>query len=308
MGHAHHHHPVDHSRAFAIGVGLNVSFVVLEAAAGWVVGSLALLADAGHNLGDVLGLLLAWGAGALAKRRPTQQRTYGLRRSSILAAVLNAVLLLVAVGGIGWEAVRRLVVPEPPPGPAVIWVAAAGVVVNTATALLFRRGRERDVNIRGAYLHMVADAAVSAGVVVAGVAMQLTGWARLDPAVSLAIAGVILAGTWGLLRESFDLAVDAVPRGVDATAVRQYLAGLPGVADVHDLHVWALSTTETALTAHLVMPGSPGGDELLQRVSRDVHDRFGIEHATVQVEDGAGGVCPCGTDCHGQTPSSGSRS
>jgi cobalt-zinc-cadmium efflux system protein len=305
MGHSHDHYPVDYSRAFAIGVALNVAFVVVEAVAGLMIGSLALLADAGHNLSDVLGLLLAWGAAALSKRRPTPQRTYGLRRSSILAAVLNAVLLLVAVGGIAWEAVRRLFATEPPPGPAVIWVAAAGVAVNTVTALLFRRGREADVNIRGAYLHMAADAGVSAGVVAAGVVMQWTGWGWLDPAVSLLIAGVILAGTWGLLRESFDLAVDAVPRGIDAAAVRHYLAGLPGVTDVHDLHVWALSTTETALTVHLVMPGHSAGDDLLARVSREVHDRFGIEHATVQIEDGGGAGCPCGTDCHGQRAGAG---
>lgn len=298
MPHAHHHQPIDHGRAFAIGVGLNVGFVLIETVAGCVIGSLALLADAGHNLGDVLGLLLAWGAASLAKRRPTQRRTYGLRRSSILAAVFNAVLLLVAVGGISWEAVRRLFAPEPAPGPAVIWVAAAGIAVNTATALLFRRGREEDVNIRGAYLHMAADAGVSAGVVVAGVAMQLTGWAWLDPAVGLLIAGVILVGTWDLLRESFDLAVDAVPRGIDAGAVGQYLAGLPGVAEVHDLHIWALSTTETALTAHLVVPERPAGDDLLARVSRDVHDLFGIEHATIQVE--AGRDCPSGAVCHSQ--------
>jgi len=299
MAHAHDH-AIDHGRAFAIGVSLNVGFVVIEAVIGCVVGSLALLADAGHNLSDVLGLLLAWGASRLARRSPTQQRTYGLRRSSILAAVLNAMLLLVAVGGIAWEAVRRLFAPEPAPGPAVIWVAAAGIVVNTATALLFRRGRERDVNIRGAYLHMAADAGVSVGVVGAGVAMQLTGWSWLDPAVSLVIAGVILVGTWDLLRESFDLAVDAVPRGIDAASVREYLAGLPGVAEVHDLHIWALSTTETALTVHLVVPGEPGGDDLLARVSRDLHDQFGIEHATVQVEGGTGGACPCGAPCHVQ--------
>src|SRR5262249_51272777 len=199
--------------------------------------------------------------------------------------------------------VRRLIAPEPAPGPAVIWVAAAGVVVNTATALLFRRGGHRDVNIRGAYLHMAADAGVSAGVVAAGGAMQLTGWPWLDPVVGLAIAGAILVGTWDLLRESFDLAVDAVPRGIDAAAVREYLAGLPEVAEVHDLHIWALSTTETALTAHVVVPERTAGDDLLAHISRDVPDLSGIGHPTIQVEAGSGGVCPCGTTCHEPTPS-----
>jgi cobalt-zinc-cadmium efflux system protein len=303
MAHAHHHGPADHGRAFALGIGLNTAFVVVEAVFGLLGGSLALLADAGHNLGDVLGLVLAWWAGAPARRRPTPRRTYGLRRSSILAALLNAMLLLVAVGGVGWEATRRLLSPGPPPGAEVIWVGALGVVVNTATALLFLRGRERDVNVRGAFLHMAADAGVALGVVVAGVVIRLTAWPWIDPAVSLAIGVAILAGTWGLLRESLDLAMDAVPKGIEPGAVGDYLSGLPGVAEVHDLHIWALSTTEAALTAHLVVPATAEEDALLARISRELHDRFGIEHATVQLERGVSGVCPCGAVCGLPAPS-----
>ncbi len=298
MAHEHEHGDIARDRSFAIGVALNLGFVIVEAVFGVVAGSLALLADSGHNLSDVLGLLLAWGATILSRRRPTQRRTYGLRRSSILAALLNAMLLLVAVGGICWEAIRRLIDPEPPPGAAVIWVAAAGVVINTGTALLFLRGRQKDVNIRGAFLHMAADAGVSLGVVVAGIILQFTGWARLDPAVSLGIAAAILIGTWGLLRESFDLAMDAVPRGIDPQAVQDYLSRLPGVEEVHDLHIWGLSTREAALTAHLVIPEIANEDQFLATVNRELHDRFGIEHATVQIEKGSGGLCPNGAVCH----------
>ncbi|MCI0358501.1 MAG: cation diffusion facilitator family transporter [Planctomycetaceae bacterium] len=297
MGHAHNHSPVDYNRAFALGVGLNTVFVVAEAGFGVATGSLALLADAGHNLSDVLGLLLAWGANWLARQSPTRRRTYGWRRSSILAALLNAMLLLVAVGGISWEAIRRLIAPEPAPGPAVIWVAAVGIIINSGTALLFLRGGERDINIRGAFLHMAADAAVSLGVVVAGILMQRTGWSWLDPATSLVIAVVILAGTWGLFRESLNLALDAVPAGIDPQAVDDYLSGLPGVAAVHDLHIWALGTTETALTAHLVVPNRTDHDALLADLSHELHDRFGIEHATVQIERGTSEACPSGTGC-----------
>lgn len=302
MTHEHRHDEVDHGRAFLIGVALNIAFVVVEAFFGLLAGSLALLADAGHNLSDVLGLLLAWGASVLSRRGPSQRRTYGLRRSSILAALLNAMLLLVAVGGISWEAIRRLLFPEPPPGAAVIWVAAAGVVINTATALLFLRGRERDLNIRGAFLHMAADAGVSLGVVIAGVVILLTGWSWLDPAVSLGVVAVILIGTWGLLHESLDLAMDAVPKGIEPQAVEEYLARLPGVAEVHDLHIWALSTTEAALTVHLVVPEAIDEDALLTRVGRDLHVQFRIEHATVQIEKGVDGVCPCGAVCRVQSP------
>jgi cobalt-zinc-cadmium efflux system protein len=286
MAHAHHQGEVDHGWAFATGVVLNLALVLGEVVFGLLAGSLALVADAAHNLTDVLGLLLAWGASVLGRRRPTQRRTYGLRRSSILAALLNAMLLLVASGGICWEALRRLLFPEPPPGAAVIRVAGIGVVTNTTTALLFLRGRERDVNIRGAFLHMAANAGVSLGVVIAGVATQLTGWSWLDPAASLGIVAVILLATWGLLRESLDLAMDAVPKGIEPEAVEGYLARLPGVVGVHDLHIWGLSTTEAALTVHLVVPEVTNADALLARVSRELRDLFGIEHATVQIEQG----------------------
>ncbi|MCI0458981.1 MAG: cation diffusion facilitator family transporter [Gemmataceae bacterium] len=263
-----------------------MSFVLAEAGLGIAANSLALLADAGHNLSDVLGLLLAWGAGYLARRRPTERRTYGLRRSTILAALLNAVLLLIAVGAITWEAIGRLDRPASVAGGTVIAVAAVGVVVNTVTALLFFSGRRHDPNIRGAFLHMAADAVVSLGVVVAGIVIGLTGWAWVDPAVSLLIAAVIAVGTWGLLRQSIDLSLDAVPTGIDPSSVRTFLAGLPGVVEVHDLHIWGMSTTETALTVHLVKPGAGVDDDWLAWVSKELHDRFRIDHATIQIECG----------------------
>ena len=292
---AHHHH--DHGastfdRAFAVGIALNLAYVALEATYGVVAGSLALVADAGHNLSDVLGLALAWVASRLVRRRPTARRSYGLRRSSVLAALFNALFLLVAVGGIAWEAIGRLRDPASVAGGTVIWVALVGIAVNAGTALLFFSGQRGDLNIRGAYLHMAADAGVSLGVVVAGLVILATGWDWLDPAISLAIVAVIVVGTWGLLRESLDLALDAVPTGIDPDEVRGYLAGLPGVSEVHDLHIWAMSTTETALTAHLVMPGVVSRDETLGRVCEYLHDAFGIEHATLQVEHGDG-AHPC---------------
>ncbi|HEY3267917.1 MAG TPA: cation diffusion facilitator family transporter [Armatimonadota bacterium] len=287
MGHGHDHGPADYSRAFAIGVALNVAFVTLEGAAGLYAGSIALLADAGHNLSDVLGLLLAWGALSLTKRLPTARRTYGLRRSSILAALLNAGLLLVAVGGIAWEAARRFRHPTPVETGVVVWVALAGVVINTATALLFIAGRKQDLNIRGAFLHMAADAAVSVGVVAAGLAIAVTGWLWLDPAMSLLIIVVIAFGAWGLLRESLNLALDAVPQGIDPDAVQRYLEALPGVTEVHDLHIWGMSTTEAVLTAQVVLPGLPADDSLLARTCEELHDQFGIEHATLQLEHGS---------------------
>jgi cobalt-zinc-cadmium efflux system protein len=250
---AHRHDSADFERAFAWGVALNVGFVAAEVGFGLYADSLALLADAGHNASDVLGLLLAWAAERLGRRRPTARRTYGLRRSSILAALLNAALLLIAIGAIAWEAVQRLARPEPVAGGTIMAVAAAGVVVNAATALLFLSGRTSDLNVRGAFLHMVADAGVSVGVVLAGLGMRLTGWLWLDPTASLAVVAVIAVGTWGLLRESADLALDAVPEGIDPAAVRDYLRGLPGITELHDLHIWAMSTTETALTVHLVL-------------------------------------------------------
>lgn len=296
MPHDHHHHhghehdhahgPAPGERGFALGVSLNLGFVVLEVVAGLVAGSMALLADAGHNLSDVLGLVLAWVAVRLARRLPGGRRTYGWHRGTILAALGNAMLLLVAVGAIALESVQRLMAPAPVATGFMMGVAAAGILVNGATALLFAKGREADINRRGAYLHMVADAAVSAGVVVGGLLILLTGWHWIDPVVGLVIAGVILAGTWGLLRESIDLAMDAVPRGIEPEAVRAWLAARPGVAEVHDLHIWALSTTETALTAHLVRPGAAVDDGFLDAVQQGLRERFGIGHATLQVEQG----------------------
>jgi cobalt-zinc-cadmium efflux system protein len=288
MAHDHAHGASNYNRAFAIGIGLNVGFVLAEAIFGVLADSLALLADAGHNLSDVLGLLLAWGASHLARRRPTERRTYGLRRSTILAALLNSFLLLIAVGAIAWEAIGRLFHPAPVAGGTVVAVATVGVLVNTVTALLFFSGRRHDLNIYGAFLHMAADAAVSLGVVLAGVIIGLTGWAWVDPAVGLLIAAVITVGTWGLLRHSIDLSLDAVPEGIDPASVRAFLAGVPGVVEVHDLDIWGMSTTETALTVHLVKPDARADDAWLAQVSQDLHERFRIDHATIQVESGPG--------------------
>ncbi len=285
-GHAHGHSQgrIDYGRAFAIGIGLNLAYVAAEAGFGIASGSLALLADAGHNLGDVLGLALSWGAALLGRRQPSRRFTYGLRSSSILAALANAVILLVVTGGIAWEAVLRLSQPVAVAGGIVAWVAAAGILVNGATALLFARGRKGDLNVKSAFLHMAADALVTAGVVVTGIAIALTGQPWLDPAVSLVVAVVIIYGTWDLIKEAMELALDAVPAGVDATAVRAHLAALPGVTAIHDLHIWGISTTETALTCHLIMPGGHPGDAALSRVARDLEERFGIHHATIQIE------------------------
>jgi cobalt-zinc-cadmium efflux system protein len=283
-GHGHHGHshaPADFGMAFAVGAGINLVFVLAEFAAGILTGSLALLADAGHNLADVAGLLLAWGAVAMAKRPATERRTYGLRKGTILASLANAGLLLAGVGAVAWEAVQRLGDPQPVQTGWMAAVAALGVVINTATALMFMRGRKDDLNLRGVYLHMAADAAVSAGVVVAALAIGVTGWLWLDPAVTLVVLAVIVAGTWGLLRDSLDLALDAAPRGVDPAAVRGALAALPGVDSVHHLHIWAMSTTETALTAHLVAPANPKG--LLQQANA-VLAKLGIGHVTLQIE------------------------
>jgi cobalt-zinc-cadmium efflux system protein len=264
-------------------VALNLLFVAVEAAYGWLGGSLALLADAGHNLSDVFGLLLAWGAAAMAARPPSERRTYGLRKSTVLASLFSALLLLGALAGIAWEAVRRFAHPQPVAGREVILVAAVGVVINTATALLFLSGRKEDLNVRGAFLHMAADAALSLGVVVAGAVMMATGWLWVDPVVSLIIVAVVLVGTWPLLRDSLDLALDAAPRGVDMAALRRYLEGVEGVARLHDLHVWPLSTTEVALSVHLVMAGDVGRD-FLPSLQRRLREHFGIAHATIQLE------------------------
>jgi cobalt-zinc-cadmium efflux system protein len=267
----------------AAGVALNTLFVAAEAVAGVTAGSLALLADAGHNAGDVLGLLLAWGASWLARRPPSRRYTWGLRRSTIYAALANAVLLLVACGGIAWEAVHRLQSPAPVAGPIVIAVASLGVVINTLTALLFLKGQS-DANVRGAFLHMAADAAVSLGVVLAGTAIALTGATWIDPVTSLVVAAVIVAGTWGLFRESLDLALDAVPRGVEPEAIEAALAALPGVREVHDLHVWGASTSEISLTAHLVAADGTDHDRLLADAEAVLRERFRVAHSTIQIE------------------------
>jgi cobalt-zinc-cadmium efflux system protein len=285
-GHGHTHGPASYDRAFAIGIGLNLVFIAAETVFGFAANSLALLADAAHNLSDVAGLALAWGAAWLARRKPTTRRTYGFRRASILAAVGNATLLMVAIGGILVEAVQRFQNPQPIAGGTVMAVAAVGIVINGATALMFMRGRENDLNIRGAFLHMAGDAGVSLGVVVAALVVGMTGWLWLDPATSIVIALVILFGAWGLGRDSFNLAFDATPPGIDPEAVKTYLAGLPGVTEVHDLHIWAMSTTETALTAHLVRPGATLDDALLAEACGQLTKRFAIQHATLQVEAG----------------------
>lgn len=289
-GHAHahpHHHdtPAGFDRAFAIGIALNAGFVLIEAFYGWRIGSLALLADAGHNLSDVAGLVLAW-AGALAGRvAPNARHTYGWRRASILAAFGNAVLLLVAIGALLWEAVERLLGGVTMPaehGVTIMVVAGIGIVVNTATALLFLRGQQDDLNIRGAFWHMAADALVSAGVVVAGLLSWWRGWIWLDPVVSVVIAVVILVGTWGLLRQSVHLLFDGVPPHIDPQAVHAYLRSLPGVERVHDLHIWATGTSHVVLTAHLVMPDGPPDDAFLQSATAGLHERFDITHVTLQ--------------------------
>jgi cobalt-zinc-cadmium efflux system protein len=284
--HSHAHAPLDYGRAFAIGIALNLVYVVGEAIAGVVSGSLALLADAGHNLSDILSLSLAWGAAVLSRRRPSGRFTYGLRSSSILAALANALTLLVVTGGIAWEALRRISDPVPVASGIVIWVAAAGIFVNGITALLFASGRKRDLNLKSAFLHMAADTLVTASVVAAGIAIALTGWLWLDPAVSLVVSAVIVIGTWSLVKSAIGLALDAVPEGVDAAAVRAHLASIPGVTGLHDLHIWGMSTTETALTCHLVMPEGHPGDAMLGAIAEQLQHRFGIHHATIQIELG----------------------
>jgi len=289
----HQHTPVNFGKAFAIGIALNLAYVIGEAFYGVVAHSLALLADAGHNLGDVLGLAGAWLAATLSKRRPSGRYTYGLRRSSILAALGNAIVLLIVTGGIAWEGIRRLIDPEPAGGLIIIMVVAAfGIVVNGVTAYLFMSGRKDDLNIKGAFMHMASDALVAFGVVIAGAVILWTGWLWLDPAISLAVSAVIVFGTWSLLRDSVNLSLDAVPPGIDRAKVTTFLQGLPGVAEVHDLHIWGMSTTETALTAHLVRPGASIDDDLIHHACEEMKEHFGISHATSQVGDGRG-AHPC---------------
>ena len=282
--HAHDHAPADFGRAFAIGVVLNTGFVVVEAVFGVLSGSMALVADAGHNLSDVLALLLAWGANVAAKRPASPRFTWGYKSSTILAALANAMLLLVAIGMILVETLGRLADPQPVEAGTVMLVAGVGIVINAATALLFLRGRAHDINIHGAYLHMAADALVSMGVVAAGALILVTGALWMDPAVSLVIVAVIAWGTWGLLRDSVKMGMLAVPAGIDEAAVRAYLAGLPGVSTVHDLHIWPMSTTETALTAHLVMPAGHPGDAFLREIAHELAHHHRIGHSTLQVE------------------------
>jgi cobalt-zinc-cadmium efflux system protein len=286
----HHHHVPGSNRAFAIGVTLNIGFVIVEIIFGLIHNSLALLADAGHNFGDVIGLLLAWGAMRLALRKPSGRYTYGLGGATILAALANAMLLILATGAITLEAVQRLFSPEPVGGKVIIIVALVGVVINAATAMLFMRGSKHDLNLRGAYLHMAADAGVSLGVAIVGVLILLGGAVWLDPAASLLIAAVILISTWGLLRDSVQLAMQAVPAHIDVEAVKKYLAARKGVSEVHDLHIWAMSTTETALTAHLVMPEGHPGDAFFAELADGLLHEFRIAHPTIQIEVAASGL------------------
>lgn len=290
-GHGHHHGPANYNRAFALGLALNIAFVMVEVGYGLAADSLALLADAGHNFSDVIGLVLAWGAAWLSGRGASDRRTYGFGRTTILASLVNAVILLVAIGGIAWEAIARFGHPEPVEGVTVMWVAAFGIVINAVTALMFFSGSKGDLNIRGAFLHMAADAGVSLGVVLAALLMGFTGWLWLDPAISLVIVAVIAIGTWGLFRESLDLSLDAVPGHIDRQAVERYLAALPGVDAVHDLHIWPLSTTSVALTAHLVKPDAVIDDGALNEIAAVLKGRFGIDHATIQMERGDGQPC-----------------
>jgi cobalt-zinc-cadmium efflux system protein len=285
--HEHHHAPKRLGVAFAVGAALNLGLVIAEVTFGFLSNSVALVSDGVHNLSDVLGLLLAWAGTWLTTRQPSDRRTYGYRRASILAALANAALLLTATGGLIVEAVQRLFEAQPIASGTVLWVALVAIAVNLGTALLFMRGRENDINIRGAFLHLMADAAVSLGVVIAALLISKTGWLWLDPVASLGVALVVLASGWGLMRSALDLALDAVPPGVDRSAVEDYLAGLPGVTEVHDLHIWGMSTTETALTAHLVRPGALLDDAFLDQIAQELERQFHIQHVTIQLEDGA---------------------
>ena len=289
MSHNHNHLSTlnNYNKAFLVGIILNVLYILVEVFYGLLINSMALLADAGHNLSDVLGLLLAWGAAYLAKTASSKKRTYGLRKSTILAALFNAILLMIAVGAISIEAIRKFISPEPVQGLTMMVVAGVGVLINALTAAFFMKGRDKDLNIKGAFLHMAADAGVSLGVVIAGFLIYSTGWLWVDPAISLLIVLVITIGTWGLLKDSFYLSMDAVPKDIDFQEVENYLNGINGVTEVHDLHIWAMSTTETALTAHLVIPDETKDDYFLKKICDDLHSKFGIEHSTIQTEKSA---------------------
>lgn len=288
QGHAHgaghSHAPKDFGRAFLIGIVLNTAFVIIEAVYGWLSGSMALIADAGHNLSDVMALLLAWGASVAAKKPGNARFTYGYKSSTILAALTNAGLLLVAIGAISFETIQRLADPAPVEGTTMVIVAGIGIVINVGTAMLFMRGRKHDINIRGAFLHMAADALVSLGVVIAGIAILLSGALWIDPLVSLLIVAVIAWGTWGLLKDSVAMSLLGVPKGVSESRVRGYLVGLEGVSEIHELHIWPMSTTETALTAHLVMPDGHPGDAFLREIGHELEHHHRIGHATIQIE------------------------
>ncbi|HEY5240904.1 MAG TPA: cation diffusion facilitator family transporter [Polyangiaceae bacterium] len=285
--HDHHHHrplPTNVGRAFMVGIALNLGFVVVEITYGALSHSVALIADAGHNFGDVLGLGLSWGATALARLRPSTRRTFGFRRSTIVASVANALILLFVTGGLTWESVRRLLAPEHPDGPTMIVVAMVGAGINSASALLFLKGREQDLNRRSAFLHLASDAVLALGVAAAGVVIMGTGWLWLDPAVSILLALTILAGTWSLMRKSLNLMLDAVPENIDPVQVKAFLGALPGVVEVHDLHIWAMSTTETALTAHLVMPTNSCEPTFLAEACKGLHEKFDVDHTTLQID------------------------
>jgi len=275
---------INYNKAFAFGIILNTTYIIVEFVFGLRINSMALIADAGHNLSGVLGLLLAWGASYLARTSTTNKRTYGLRKSTILAAFFNAIILLIAVGAISIEAIRKIIEPQPIGGTTMMVVAGIGVMINTLTALLFLKGKENDINIKGAFLHMAADAGVSLGVVAAGLVIIYTNWLWLDPAISLVIVIVITTGTWGLLKDSFMLSMDAVPDKINIPKVKQYLSSLPNVKDLHDLHIWGMSTTETALTAHLVVEKFPENNRLVETINSKLHDEFGIDHPTIQLE------------------------
>ncbi|GAB4298214.1 MAG: cation diffusion facilitator family transporter [Ignavibacteriaceae bacterium] len=291
MSHHNHNHSnisaQNFNKAFGIGIILNVGYIIVEVAYGIIINSMALLADAGHNFSDVLGLVLAWGAAYLAKTATTEKRTYGLRKSTIIAALFNAIILMIAVGAITIEAIRNLIYPEPVHGETMMIVAGIGFVINASTAMLFMKGKEKDLNIKGAFLHMAADAGVSLGVVLGGLVIFYTNWLWVDPVISLVIVLVITIGTWGLLKDSFYLSVDAVPKDINLKEVELYLLNLEGVTDVHDLHVWAMSTTETAMTVHLVMPDEIKEDDFLKRTCAEIHQKFNIGHTTIQIEKSA---------------------
>jgi cobalt-zinc-cadmium efflux system protein len=297
--HGHHHaHPAPGNlgRAFIVGIALNLGFVLVEVVYGALAHSLALIADAGHNVGDVLGLGLAWGATALAKRKPSKRRTFGFRRSTIVASVANALILLFVTGGLTWESILRLLAPQRPDGGTMIVVALAGAGINSASALLFMKGREQDLNRRSAFVHLASDAVLAVGVAVAGAVILRTGWLWLDPAVSIVLALAILAGTWSLMSQSLNLMLDAVPEGIDPGRVKAFLGELPGVVEVHDLHIWAMSTTETALTAHLVMPGNSCAPSFLADACRTLQEKFAVAHATLQIDPEEAEPCALAPD------------